>query len=124
TQLIAQVPESVKAALLGTVRTQLTFAVEHDDAALLAKRFAPLTAEELTSLSAYEMALRPCLNGITAAPVTGVTLPLEPVTRDANALAVLSRQRYGTPRREVETALQARTQVRSATNGSLFGREA
>jgi hypothetical protein len=122
TQLIAQVPESVKAALLGTVRTQLTFAVEHDDAALLAKRFAPLTAEELTSLATFEIALRPCLNGVTAAPVTGLTLPLGPATRDVDDLAAVSRQRHGQPRADVEAAMRARIQVAS-TSSSRFGRE-
>lgn len=123
TQLIAQVPESVRAALLGTVRTQISFAVEHDDASLLAKRFAPLTAGELTSLGPFEIAIRPCLNGVTAAPVTGMTLPLESATRDTDELAAASRQRYGRPRAKVEAALGARIQVNSTTS-SRFGREA
>ncbi len=123
TQLIAQVPESVKAALLGTVRTQLTFAVEHDDASVLAKRFSPLNADELTSLGAYEIALRPCLNGVTAAPVTGLTLPLGSATRDGDELAAASRARHGRPRADVEAALRARVQVRS-TSSTRFGREA
>jgi hypothetical protein len=123
TQLIAQVPDHVKAALLGTVRTQITFAVEYDDAALLAKRFAPLTAEELTSLAAFEIALRPCLNGVTAAPVTGLTLPLGSATCNADELAAASRARHGRPRADVEAALRARIQVTS-TSSTRFGREA
>jgi hypothetical protein len=123
TQLIAQVPDHVKAALLGTVRTQLTFAVEHDDAALLAKRFSPLTTDELTSLSAYEIAIRPCLNGVTTAPVTGLTLPLGSATRDAYELAATSRERHGRPRADVEAALRVRVQVKAASS-ARFGREA
>lgn len=122
TQLIAQVPDSVKAAFLGTVRTQLTFAVEYDDAMLLAKRFAPLEAAELINLGPYEIALRPCVGGVTSAPVTGVTLPLDAPVREAEELAQTSRRRYGTPRAEVEAAIAARTQV-EALPGHRVGRE-
>jgi hypothetical protein len=122
TQLIAQVPDSVKAALLGTVRTQLSFAVEHDDATVLARRFAPLSADDLTNLGTYEVALRPCVNGITTAPVTGVTLPLGYPLREAEQLAAASRQRYGRPRRDVEAALRARVEVSVRGSGG-FGRE-
>lgn len=121
TQLIAQVPEHVKAALLGTVRTQISFAVEYDDANLLARRFAPLVTEDLTGLGSYEVALRPCVGGITLAPVTGTTLPLGPAVRGPDELAAASRQRYGTPRRDVEAALAARVATRSA-GPSGFGR--
>jgi hypothetical protein len=123
TQLIAQVPESVRAALLGTVRTQATFAVEHDDATVLARRFAPLTADELTNLGTYEVALRPCIAGITAPPVTGTTLALDPPLRNPDELARVSRQRYGIPRGEVEAALRARLTVTTRKPGGRFGRE-
>jgi hypothetical protein len=122
TQLIAQVPESVKAAMLGTVRTQLSFAIELDDAVVLARRFGPLSVEDLTNLRSYEIAVRPCLNGVTASPVTGTTLPLDAPVRDAEVLAADSRQRYGTPRAVVETALQTRLHVTSSGSGR-FGRQ-
>ena len=123
TQIIDQVPSSVKAAMLGTVRTQLTFAVEHDDATVLARRFTPLSVDDLTNLGPHEIALRPCLNGVTTAPVTGTTLPLDAPVRDADALAADSRQRYGTPRTEVEAALRDRLDVPQARGGGRFGRE-
>jgi Helicase HerA, central domain/Type IV secretion-system coupling protein DNA-binding domain len=124
TQIIAQVPESVRAALLGTVRTQLTFAVEHDDATVLARRFAPLSVDDLTNLGTYEIAMRPCVDGTTAAPVTGITLPLNSPVRDPEDLAGASRQRYGAPRNEVEAKLRARVDMGAARPGGRFGREA
>jgi hypothetical protein len=124
TQLIAQVPNTIKAALLGTVRTQATFAVEYDDAVVLARRFVPLSADELTNLGPYEIALRPCVNSVTTAPVTGVTLPLDPALRDADDLAAASRQRYGRPRAEVEEALFARQTITTGRPGGGFGRQA
>lgn len=99
----------IKAALLGTVRTQFVFQCQRDDAVALAHGFAPrLTAEDLMGLDAYELAARPCVGGRTSTPVTATTLPLPEPSRDASALATASRARYGTPRAEVEAALQAR----------------
>jgi hypothetical protein len=125
TQLIAQVPDSVKAAFLGTIRTQLTFAVEHDDAGVLARRFSPLSADDLINLGPYEVALRPCLDGTTAMPVTGRTLPLDDPLQDPDALAAASRKRYGKPRADVEAAIQDRqTTGRTGPGGGFsFGRE-
>lgn len=108
-QYLAQLPESVKAAVLGTVRTQVTFAVEHEDAGVLARRFDPLTQDGLKGLATYEIAVRPCIGGSTIAPVTGTTLPLPEPLRDAAELAHASRDRYGVPRAEVEQAIKART---------------
>ena len=113
-------PAAVGPALLQRARKARA---DVPSAVVLAKRFPPLTVEELTSLAAFEIALRPCLNGITVAPVTGLTLPLGPVTRDAHDLAAVSRARHGQARAEVEAALRARIQV-NATRNSRFGREA
>jgi type IV secretory pathway TraG/TraD family ATPase VirD4 len=120
-QYLAQLPESVKAAMLGTVRTQATFAVEHEDAGVLARRFAPLTVDDLKGLGHYEIAVRPCVDGTTLAPVTGTTLALNAPVRDAAELARTSRERYGVPRAEVEAAIEARTGTTNNPSAS-FGR--
>lgn len=110
-QYLAQLPESVRAAVLGTVRSQVVFQVEHDDATLLAKRFAPsLGADDLMGLGRREVAIRACVDGTTLAPVTGMTLPLAAPVRAADELARLSRERYGKPRAEVEADLRARAE--------------
>lgn len=111
TQILDQVPESIRAAFLGTVRTQATFAIEREDAKLLAPRFAPLTVDDLQGLARYEVALRPCLDGVTHSPLTLTTLPLAAPLRDASDLARISRARDGIPRTDVETALHARCTV-------------
>ena len=124
-QGLYQVPESIRSALLGTVLTQLCFRVQHDDALLLAKHFAPLTAADLMGLGRWEIAVRPCVNGVTLAPVTGTTQPLGPILRNATELADASRLRYGgTPRADVEAAIRARIVVPSSSGGGvLFGRK-
>ena len=73
-------------------------------------------------LRAYEVAMRLCVNGQVHAPVTGRTLPLTEPTQDAYALAVASRERFGTPRDVVEAALHARSQMIPGVGGPLIGR--
>ena len=104
-QYIAQLPESIKQAVLGTTRTQITFQCDYPDATTLARSFAPLTRDDLMGLDAHEIALRSCVNGRTLSPVTGTTLPLPEQTTDGMALAALSRRRYGVAAADVEAAL-------------------
>jgi hypothetical protein len=120
-QYVSQLPEAVRRAVLGTVRTQIAFQLDHDDARLLERRFAPVTERDLMGLQEYEVAIRPCVGGRTLAPVTGRTLPLEPPVREPERLASASRERYGAPKAEVETAITSRQQARAHT--SRFGRE-
>lgn len=109
-QYLGQLGDEIRTAVLGTVRTQITFQVEHDDARTLATRFAPLTAADLSGLAAYEIAMRPCVGGTTLAPVTGRTMPLPEPTTDGAALEAASRERYGQLRADVEAALRARVE--------------
>jgi hypothetical protein len=121
-QYVAQLPESIRAAVLGTVKTQITFAVEPEDAKLLATRFAPLTADDLMGLPAFELAMRPCVGAQTLTPVTGISLPLDKAYGDAEAIARQSRTRYGLPRAAVEQQLASRVQA-LPTRSSRFGQE-
>jgi TraM recognition site of TraD and TraG len=107
-QYLGQLSAEIRTAVLGTARTQICFQVEYDDAKILASRFAPLTQADLSNLSAYEIAMRPCVGGATLAPVTGRTLPLATPTTDGAALAEASRARFGVARAVVEAALKSR----------------
>jgi len=108
-QYLDQLPKSVQTAVLGTTRTQVAFQLNHADGRTLAPLFAPLTPADLTGLPAYEIALRPCVNGTTASVVTGKTRPLPEPIADPVDVAEASRARYGMLRAEVEAAMQART---------------
>lgn len=110
-QYLAQLPSEVRAAVLGTVRTQISFAPQPDDARLLERHFTPLTAEELGSLAPFEFAMRPCVGGGTGPTVTGRSLPLPDVTADGAAIAAASRQAYGVERAAVEAGLIERVTV-------------
>jgi hypothetical protein len=110
-QYLGQLSPEIKAAVLGTTRSQLIFQVESPDATELAPRFAPLTREDLMNLGAHEIALRPCVGGITLAPVTGTTYPLPPPTTNPVLLAQASVHRYGLPTTEIDEQITARTLV-------------
>ncbi|MET8524720.1 type IV secretion system DNA-binding domain-containing protein [Micromonospora sp. NPDC005172] len=111
--------KQVKAALLGTVRSQIVFQCLRDDAATLAKSFEPrLRADDLMNLPAFEMAVRPCVNGERLAPLTGRTVPLPPAIRDGQSLARTSRHRYGSARAAVEDALRSRARPPATTDTS------
>lgn len=109
-QFLGQIEDKqVKSALLGTVRSQIVFQSQREDASTLAPSYAPrLTADDLMGLAKYETAIRPCVDGQTLPPLTGSTLPLPPPTRDGVALAEASRQRHGKPRAAIEAALKVR----------------
>jgi hypothetical protein len=124
--------KQVRAALLGTVRSTIAFQCGWEDASVLAHSFAPhLSADDLRGLAAHEIAMRPCVNGQTATPVTGTTLALPPAIRDGRLVAQHSRERHGVPRPSVEAGLRARLAVASpaardgrhpGTGGPTIGR--
>jgi hypothetical protein len=120
-QYVAQLPETVKNAVLGTVRTQIAFQLDYDDARLLERRFAPLSQQDLMGLQEYEIAMRPCVAGRTLTPVTGRTLPLDEPVRDPEQLAARARHAYGVPAAEVELAIAHRQETRPRS--TAFGRE-
>lgn len=87
-QILGQLTPELKAAVLGTTRSQAVFQVEYDDARALAPRFAPLTADDLGGLGSHEIAFRACVRGSTLAPVTGATYPpVEPLGSRAEVVA-------------------------------------
>ncbi|MBX7268823.1 type IV secretion system DNA-binding domain-containing protein [Micromonospora sp. Llam7] len=121
-QYLDQLPKQVQAAVLGTARSQIVFQCEYDDARALEKRYSPaLSAADLMGLDAYEIAMRPCVDGQTRIPVTGKTLPLPDALRDPRELARASRERFGVPRADVEAALRSRVETGN-TSGGRIGR--
>jgi hypothetical protein len=69
-------------------------------------------------MEAYEIAMRPAVNGRTLGVVTGKTAPLSDVTRNGATLADQSRRRYGMARADVEAALATRITVGNPGGGS------
>jgi hypothetical protein len=119
-QYLGQLTADVKTAVLGTVRSQVAFQLDYDDAKTLEKRFVPLTSDDLMGLDAYEVALRLSIGGRTLSPVTGATVALPLSLNDGQAVARASQARYGSPRAEVEAAL--RTRVAGSEDNRRLGR--
>jgi hypothetical protein len=110
-QYLDQLSPQVRAAVLSTTRSQVIFQIDDSDAAELAPRFAPLTREDLTNLGPHEIALRPCVGGITLPPVTGTTYPLPPPTTDPRGLTKISLHRWGIPHTTIDQQIDARTRI-------------
>jgi len=110
-QFLRQLHRDIQASVLGTARTHVVFQLGVEDAATLARSFFPLTADDLHYLGAFEVAIRPSVGGATLTPVTGTTYPLPDPSRDGEALADESSQRYGMARDKVEAATEERLRV-------------
>jgi hypothetical protein len=110
-QHLGQLPPDLKHAVLSTTRSQVVFQVEHEDARTLAPRYAPLTADDLTGLDAYEVAFRPCVGGNTQPPATGVTLFAPSPITNGRKLAKASRVHYGLPRSVIDQHAAERIMV-------------
>jgi hypothetical protein len=124
-QYLPQLTETVRNAILGTVRTTAVFQLDYNDAKAMERRFTPLSAADLMNLPNYEVALRLSVQGQTRPPVTGMTRPLPEAITDAQELARASHGRYGMPRTDVEAALKARiTPPGSPGAAGTFGRKA
>lgn len=121
-QYVDQLPPSLQAAVMGTARSSVAFQLDHKDARILEKRYQPsLTADDLTSLRAYEVAARLCADGRIQTPVTMRTTSLSAPIRDPNELLRGSRERYGVPRADVEARLRDRL-ANGQAQSAQFGR--
>ncbi|MEC3980403.1 type IV secretory system conjugative DNA transfer family protein [Amycolatopsis sp. H20-H5] len=107
-QHMGQLPPELKSAVLGTTRNQLVFQVEHEDARVLAPRFAPLTADDLQGLGAHEVALRPSVYGATLAPVTALTNPPPASLKSSADVMARSLNRYAVDVAVIEAGLADR----------------
>ena len=96
---------------MGTSAINHALHVEDKDARLLERHFAPLTADDLQGLGAWEIAVRPSANGAQGAVVTGTSLRCPRPTSEPRVWAAASRERYGVAHGVVEASLTERLQV-------------
>ena len=108
-QHLAQLPATLRADVLANARSKLVYRLSYDDAAVLAREFAPhMTAADLQALGPYEVAAL-IYTGSTVAPaVTGAALPPRSPVADVAAVRARSRARYGRDVAAVEAELRAR----------------
>ncbi|RLC35267.1 MAG: hypothetical protein DRZ76_00540 [Candidatus Nealsonbacteria bacterium] len=104
-QYIAQMDEKVRDAVFGNVGTIICFRVGAEDAEFLEREFTPeFLASDLVNLGKYNIYLKLMIDGIAGRPFSAQTLPPFPLSEKSNKEKIIkvSRERYGTPRKEVE----------------------
>ena len=120
-QHLGQLPRELRDAVTSNARSRGVFQCGTDDAAALAREFAPLDAATLLALPRYEMALRLSINGRTSEPFTVRTEP--PVTAADPAIAAVvttaALARYGRPAEQLDAELRA---TLGATSSPVRGR--
>jgi DNA-directed RNA polymerase subunit RPC12/RpoP len=103
-QYIAQLTEPVRDAVFGNVGTMITFRVGSPDAAFMETEFMPrFLPEDIINLPKYNIYLKLLIDGVTSQPFSAITLPpIAEVTNSAETVIKISRERYASPRSEVE----------------------
>jgi len=104
-QYIAQMEETVRDAVFGNVGTLVCFRVGAEDAEFLEKEFSPeFVAQDLVNLAKYDIYLKLMIDGLAGRPFSARTLTpfLKPESSNKEKIIKVSRERYGTPRQEVE----------------------
>lgn len=124
-QYLNQLPEDIRGAILGNVRTIIAFQLGAEDTGLLLRELDPerdhgsarLDAETLQTLPPHEFVVRLTYRGQTYPSFRGRTVrPEVPPSGIPSADARdIVRLRYGTPRALVETELRERLQTAGTT---------
>ncbi|MCA9388618.1 type IV secretion system DNA-binding domain-containing protein [Candidatus Berkelbacteria bacterium] len=107
-QYIAQMPETVAAAIFGNVGTIVSFRVGPGDASGLVREFEPVfAANDLVNLANHHIYTKMAIDGVTRPAFSAVTLPpqSEP-TGNIEKIIAVSRERYAKPRELVEKKIK------------------
>jgi hypothetical protein len=97
-QYMEQLPDEIRAAVIGNVGTLITFRIGVDDAEYLKKEFYPIFTEtDLIHLPRYSMYLKLMIDGTTSQPFSASTLALSKGKRVQSSSMVIafSRKKYG-----------------------------
>ncbi len=108
-QYVFQMEEMVQHAIFGNVGTMIVFRVGAEDAELLEKEFMPeFTAQDLVNLGFKQIYTKLMIDGITSRPFSAETLAPFPRPAESFREAIIraSRERYGTPRAQVEEKIR------------------
>lgn len=104
-----QLPSDVREALDANARTKVVFTCSPQDAHHLEPHFAPrLTDFDLSHLSVFQAACRPCVNGGQQAAFTFRTEPLPPGSRARAQEVREASRRFARPRAEVDEEIKTR----------------
>jgi len=104
-QFIGQLSRDLREAIFGNVGTLISFRVGAKDAKILEQEFEPeFGKDDLINLPNYQIYLRLMIDGVSSRPFSAKTLPPpnKPETTHKDKIIKVSRERYCTPKDEVE----------------------
>jgi hypothetical protein len=105
-QHLHQLDAPTRSAVLANARNRVAFQLAHDDARTLATAGPGPEAEDFSSLGAFQCYVQ-LVAGDAVQPWTSArTLPPPEATADPAVVRAESRQRYGTPRAEVDAEVE------------------
>jgi hypothetical protein len=105
-QTTAQLPDSLRSAILGNVGTLLSFAAGHEEATRLARELPGLSAHDVMALGRFEIAARVATE-TGSVIATGRTEPLPPPTGTGRLIREQSIRDYGQDTTEADPASDA-----------------
>jgi len=107
-QYVSQMQDTVRDAVFGNVGTTISFRVSPDDAPILTKLFEPqFTPEDLVQMHNRHFIISMVIKGEKVPAFSATTLTIPPTQTDYSAQIIQnSRQRYTTPREEIERYIQ------------------
>lgn len=107
-QYIAQMEETVRDAVFGNVGSLISFRVGATDAAYLEKEFEPVfTQNDIINLDNQHIYLNMLIDGVTSVPFSAKTLRSPEPTEDlSSVITAVSREKYGTPKDQVEEEIR------------------
>lgn len=107
-QYLGQLNEGIRKTVFGNIGSIINFRVGAEDAAMLEQEYTPIfSVRDIINLGVREFYLKMSIDGELAEPFSGRTLEMKFPAQDFNhEIIATSRQKYCTPRREVEAILQ------------------
>jgi len=108
-QYLAQLPSTIKDAVLGNVGTILSFEVGVEDAQILAKEFEPITINDFLGLQRFNFYIKLMINGKTSNVFSGISIPPEQIQKNTapkEAIISLNRLSYGSPQLLVDEKIK------------------
>jgi len=108
-QLVTDTSTKVRDAVFGNVGTMISFRVGAADAEFMEKEFEPeFMMQDIINLPNYNIYLKLMVDGVTSRPFSAVTMPplkFEAGENVREKIIKISREKYGSPIKEVEDTI-------------------
>jgi CxxC-x17-CxxC domain-containing protein len=109
-QYLEQLPETVRSSIVGNVGTIVSFRIGAEDAEFMEQEFAPeFLANDLLNLAKFNFYIKLMIDGTASRAFSATNLPPPnmPTISHREDIIRISRERYSTPRQEVEDSIRS-----------------